>query len=221
MIRIGIDYSLNSPSICIDNNGELVFMSFFNTEGAEWDRPNPLKKFSMHNRISGFVKMFPYTRHKTEKGCSYADEQRLKMTDAEMISGLITNAITPYAEMHELKFQHETPFISLEGFAFASSGAAFIDLIMFNSFLRKNLIENFGTECIGIVAPASAKKLAGKGNADKEFMIKAFINNTLSDKSLEETGLWKHLRDSEIDFKNIKPLDDIVDSYFIMKAQTK
>jgi len=212
MIRIGIDYSLNSPSICIDNNGQIRFMSLFNTEGAEWNREKPLKKFFMHNALSSFVSMLPYQRTAKDKKWTYAQEQSAKMNDAKMISDMIAHLLEPYFS--------ETLKISLEGFAFASNGASFIDLILFNSFLRKEIIDRLGTDCLEIVAPTSAKKLAGKGNADKEFMIKAFMNNVLNDDSLSETELWKYLQNTELDFKNIKPLDDIVDSYFIMKAQT-
>lgn len=213
MTRIGIDYSLNSPAVCIDTGSRLEFLSFFNTEGHEWNRANPLKKFATHNAIAGYVRMIPYERTAKSKNRTYAEEQSAKMADAESMSRMITGALEPYFSGSDV--------ISLEGFAFASNGAAFIDLILFNSFLRKELIRRLGPECLEIVAPASAKKLAGKGNADKEYMVNAFRNNALGDPALAETGLWKYLQTAELDFKNIKPLDDIVDSYFILKSQTK
>ena len=213
MTRIGIDYSLNSPAVCVDTGNRLEFLSFFNTEGHEWNRPNPLKKFATHNAITGYVGMIPYERTAKRKSWTYAEEQSAKMADAEAMSRMITGALEPYFS--------ESAVISLEGFAFASNGAAFIDLILFNAFLRKELIRRLGPECLEIVAPTSAKKLAGKGNADKEYMINAFRDNVLGDPALAETGLWKYLRTAEPDFKNIKPLDDIVDSYFILKSQTK
>jgi len=212
MIRIGIDYSLNSPSICINKDGQLGFVSLFNTDGAEWNREKPLKKFIMHNNLSEFIMMFPYCRTQKEKDWTYAQEQCAKMNDAKMICDMILHLLEPYF-LNDIK-------ISLEGFAFASNGSAFIDLILFNSFLRKEIIDRLGSDKLEIVAPTSAKKLAGKGNADKEYMINAFINNVLNDNSLKETKLWKYLQTAELDFKNIKPLDDIVDSYFIMKSQT-
>ena len=214
MIHIGIDYSLNSPSVTIDNGEKIIFMSFFNTDGAEWNRAKPLKKFEMHNALNGIVELYPYQRHKIEKDFTYAQEQSLKMSDAEMMCNYIMESV-------EKKVPNlEDVRISLEGFAYGSSGAAFIDLILFNSFLRKDIIRRIGHENLEIIAPSTAKKLAGKGNADKEFMIKAFINNVLNDDKLAATDLFKYVTTNEIDFKNIKPLDDIVDSYFIMKSQT-
>lgn len=213
MIRIGIDYSLNSPSVTIDDDGSLRFISFFNTEGCEWNRSNPLKKFLMHNKLSQYVDMRPYSRTPKEKTWTYADEQSAKMHDAKLICELIFSELEQYLEKDCL--------ISLEGFAFQSSGAAFIDLILFNSFLRKEIIEKIGADRLEIVAPTSAKKLAGKGNADKTYMINAFISNKLEDESLACTELYNWLQTAELDWKNIKPLDDLVDSYFIMRSQTK
>ena len=213
MIRIGIDFSLNSPSVCIDNGNEIKFISFFNTEGYEWNRTNPLKKFKTHNDISGIVELYPYERHKKQKDWTYAKEQSMKMADAEMMSELIISTLDKHNVLSsDVK-------ISLEGFAYSSAGAAFIDLILFNSFLRKDLIKRIGSENIEIIAPSTAKKLAGKGNADKEFMVNAFINNVLNDDKLINTQLHEYLVNNKPDMKNIKPIDDIVDSYFIMKSQ--
>ena len=73
MIRIGIDYSLNSPAVCIDNGEEINFISFFNTEGVEWKREKPLKKFHYHNILSNIIEVIPYNRE-TDKS-SYQTEQ--------------------------------------------------------------------------------------------------------------------------------------------------
>lgn len=210
MIRIGIDYSLNSPSICIDNGAELTFVSFFNAEGLEWKREKPLKKFHYHNIFSDIIEVVPYNRN-TDK-TSYQSEQMSKMRDASFMSNMITERITRYMS--------EECIVSLEGFAFQSQGAAFIDLIMFNSFLRKDIIRMFGYDRLMIVAPTSAKKLAGKGNANKEYMIQAFIGNKLGDYLLINNPLYKYVTENELDYKNIKPIDDLIDAYWIMRSQT-
>jgi hypothetical protein len=84
--------------------------------------------------------------------------------------------------------------------------------------LRKGIIEKWGYDKLMIIAPSAAKKLAGKGNADKEYMINAFRNNVLDDEKLAVTSLYEYANNIT-DFKNVKPIDDIVDSYFIMKSQ--
>ena len=38
MKKIGIDFSLNSPALCINDGERLSFVSLFNCEGVEWNR---------------------------------------------------------------------------------------------------------------------------------------------------------------------------------------
>lgn len=212
MLRIGIDFSLNSPSMCADDGTRIRFYSFFNTEGLVWERETPLKKFQYHNKIKELVELVPYQRTQTDKKTSYSDEQIAKMGDAKKISELIIRKI-------EEIVKDETNFaISLEGFAYGSKGMSFIDLILFNSFLRKDIIDRFGEEKLIIIAPKEAKKLAGNGNASKEYMIDAFVKNKDEDELLESAELYKYLKSEELDYKNIKPIDDLVDAYWLMRT---
>lgn len=209
MIKIGIDYSLNSPSICIDNGDSLEFISFFNTDGQVWKREKPLKKFHYHNILDNIIRLVPYSRN-TDK-TNYQTEQTSKMRDAAYMATLITDTIRECANDYDI-------VVSIEGFAYASKGAAFIDLILYNSFLRRELLSAFGFDQLVVVAPTEAKKLAGKGNADKEYMIKAFIENRLGDNLLADNPLYKYVAENELDYNNIKPIDDLIDSYWIMRC---
>ena len=119
------------------------------------------------------------------------------------------------------KIENEEVAFSLEGFAFSSQGASFIDLIMYNCFLRQHIVNIYGSNSLVIVAPTEAKRLLfGKGNAKKDDMINSFISNNLSDNKIIINKLWQYLtsKKDELDFKNIKPIDDLVDSYGIMKC---
>ena len=64
MVRIGIDFSMNSPSVtwCRDD-GEYNFISFFNDDGKDW-RNGRAKSMQYHRALaeSGTVEMIPYTR---------------------------------------------------------------------------------------------------------------------------------------------------------------
>ena len=212
MTIIGIDFSLNSPSVCVFNGERIDFISLFNTEGLEWKREKPLKKFQYHNELDGIVRLVPYERGRQASGGfgKYSDEQVVKTLDANMIASLVLDQIKPYMEAGWL--------VSLEGFAYASKGASFIDLIMFNSFLRKAVADEFGADRLLVIAPTEAKKFAGKGNADKEYMIKAFVDNKFGDEFLEATPFYKYIVNISPDYRNIKPIDDLVDSYWIMRT---
>lgn len=213
MTFVGIDFSINSPSVCISNNGKLSFMSFFNTNGDDWNRANPLKKYTYHNELNGIVKMVPYERNNyapSEKYSDYSIEQMSKMQDAVLIADLITKEIETNTD--------DLPKIAIEGFAYGSKGMSFIDLILFNSFLRKNIVERFGVENLIVIAPKEAKKFAGNGNADKEYMINEFIKNPYNDEELDTSKFYRYMANISIDYKNIKPVDDLVDAYWIMKT---
>lgn len=212
MIKIGIDFSINSPSMtwCRDD-GEYNFVSFFNDEGKDW-RKSKSKTFKYHNILyeNNLVEMIPYTRVSVSK--EYRQEQKDKMNDAIKLSFLIINKINSIID----KCNDEI-IIGLEGFSFNSKGASYIDLIMYNCFLRQKIVEIFGSESLVIISPSEGKKFfSGKGNANKEKMIESFISNFVGDEKIKSTELWKYCSENELDYKNIKPIDDLVDSYSIM-----
>ena len=90
---------------------------------------------------------------------------------------------------------------------------------MYNTYLRQKLISSYGLRSFYIFQPSAVKKLAGKGNCDKLYMVNAFKSNILKDPILEQNSFWQWIQDKTYDPKKIpKPLDDIVDSYFIVKS---
>lgn len=217
MIKIGIDFSINSPSMvwCRDD-GEYNFVSFFNDEGKDW-RKSKSKTLKYHNILyeNNLVEMIPYTRVSVSK--EYRQEQKDKMNDAIKLSFLIINKINSIIDKCNDEIR-----IGLEGFSFNSKGASYIDLIMYNCFLRQKIVEIFGSESLVIISPSENKKFfSGKGNANKEKMIESFISNFVGDEKIKLTELWKYCSENELDYKNIKPIDDLVDSYSIMLFMTK
>ena len=116
----------------------------------------------------------------------------------------------------------EDVVIGLEGFSYGSISSSTLDLAMFNSFLRIKLLEDFGEDCLVIISPTEGKKnLSGKGNAKKEDMIQAFINNRINDPDIEKCSFWKFCKENELDYKNIKPIDDLVDAWAILISINK
>jgi hypothetical protein len=72
---------------------------------------------------------------------------------------------------------------------------------------------------LNIISPTEGKKmLFGKGNAKKEDMIQSFIDNRLNDNVLIENSFWNYCKENDIDFKQPKPIDDLVDAYGILKC---
>ena len=209
MIKIGIDYSLISPAICVYKDGEYSFISFFDDYGKNW-QAGKIKAFNYHKELSEFMEMNPYTRYIEKK--DYREEQKTKMAAAKMIAHKISNRLVEIVGDEEV-------IIGLEGFSYGSISSSTLDLALFNSFLRIKLLEDFGEDCLVIISPTEGKKnLSGKGNAKKEDMIQAFIENRTNDPDIERCPFWKYCKENELDYKNIKPIDDLVDSYGILRS---
>ena len=209
MIKIGIDYSLISPAICIYKDGEYSFISFFDDHGKNW-KEGKSKDYNYHRLLSDVIELNPYTREIDKK--NYREEQRTKMRAAKMIAHKISNRLVELVGDEEV-------IIGLEGFSYGSISSSTLDLALFNSFLRIKLLEDFGEDCLVIISPTEGKKnLSGKGNAKKEDMIQAFIENRTNDPDIEKCPFWKFCKDNELDYKNIKPIDDLVDSYGILRS---
>ena len=208
MIKIGIDFSLTSPAICVYKNNNYFFISFFNDGGKDWKKSKS-KFYRYHNELCGIIDVIPYTRKIDDD--SYRNEQKTKMIDALMIVNLIIDKLKTVID--------DDVVIGLEGFSYGSISSSTLDLAMYNSFLRMKLIENFGSECLNIISPTEGKKiLFGKGNAKKEDMIQAFIDNRLDDDILIDNDFWKYCNKNDVDFKQPKPIDDLVDAYAILKS---
>ena len=208
MIKIGIDFSLTSPAICVYKNGEYTFISFFNDGGKDWKKSKS-KSYKYHNDLCNIIDVIPYTRKIDDS--IYRSEQKTKMADALMIANLIIEKL-------KLVIDDEV-IIGLEGFSYGSISSSTLDLAMYNSFLRMKLIENFGSDCLNIISPTEGKKvLFGKGNAKKDDMIQSFIDNKLNDDALLKCALWKYCKENGVDFKQPKPIDDLVDAYGILKS---
>ena len=214
MIYSGIDFSLNSPGTCTqDNKGKYTFITFFNYGNRIWDeegRKIP-KSFSVHKELMDdkTILGFPYYRQVKDK--DFLLREREKLTDGQNIADLISNIlITLYGtENHK---------IALEGFSYGSKGNSFIDIVQYNTFLRNEIVNSWGVENISIYQPSHVKKLAGKGNANKHYMVKAFQDDVFNDKDLRKTKLWKWTQGKDFTEKIPKPIDDLVDAYFILNA---
>lgn len=215
-MKLGIDFSLTSPSMCIELKDRYRFISFFDRGNDNWKK---LKKYQNHRELDGVIDLYSYNRIIDKS--DYRKEQLSKIKCANDISEYIIQAI-----IRELQRSDESVLsisnhiiIGIEGFSYGSKSSSYIDLIMFQSVLRSKLVSEFPFMKLNIIPPTESKKvLSGKGNADKEEMIRSFIENRLNDDKLVNSKFWKYLYKKEIDWKNIKPIDDLVDSYSILKS---
>jgi hypothetical protein len=214
MIYIGIDFSLNSPALTVKLEDESYhFISFYNDGGRDPKKPTP-KAFQIHKELSESrtIIALPYNR---QVGSDVnIIKERQKLVDGKMIANKIITTIESYVGDSEIK-------IGLEGFSYGSTGNSFIDIVQYNTFLRNAILEKFGVELLYVFPPSHVKKNAGKGNANKHYMANAFQNDVFDDKDLRLSKLWQWCSDKDYSEKIPKPLDDIIDSYFILQSILK
>lgn len=196
MIKIGIDFSINSTALVINDSNKFLFYSFV---------PNfksTLKGSKWHNELQerDLVKIISYEKNSNDK--DPIKDQQIKLLNADRLSDKILEEV--------LKFKDIELEIRIEGYSYGSAGSSFIDLIAFNTFLKVKLIKEFGVESIKVIPPKTNKKLyTGNGNANKCAMLKKFIT--------EEILLAEFIKEKDIikeeEFQIPKPIDDLVDAF--------
>jgi disulfide oxidoreductase YuzD len=194
MIKIGIDFSINSTAVTINKNNNFTFFSFV---------PNyktTLKAFSTHEKISEYVTIVSYSKLSNDK--NPIQEQINKLTSAENLSNEIIKILKIHID-DEVEFR-------IEGFSYGSSGNSFIDLIVYNTFLKAKLLKEYGVNSIKVIAPKTNKKLyTGNGNANKCDMVRKFGKEDLIfSRFLVEKEYVK-----EGNYQVDKPVDDLADSF--------
>jgi hypothetical protein len=212
MIYIGIDFSINSPAVCVQHdNGDYEFISFFNFGDRNFESEKIPKAFHNHRELMnlGAIEAIPYNREISS--ADFIEREREKLIDGKSVARAIINRLVDYYGIINVK-------IALEGFSYGSTGNSFIDIVQYNTFLRSELLNMYGADKIYIMQPSHVKKLAGKGNANKHYMANAFQNNVLNDKSLEDSKFWNWTKNKDYSEKIPKPIDDIIDSYFILNC---
>ena len=180
----GIDYSLTSPAICVWKSTD-DDDGFFNFDDcALYYLEIPKRRGPTPHGILN-IHANPYPEWETE-------EER-----HELLSKWTMSIITGCE-------------VFIEGYAFATSGTSHVRSIAENTGLLKHKMYKV-KQSFTSVPPTVIKKYAtGKGNANKEGMYEAFV-----DELLTPTDLTERLTPKATKVKN--PVSDLVDSYFICK----
>ena len=171
MIYIGIDPSLNSTGVCINDNGKYKYYIITSKSTKK------IREFS-----SKYVKYLIYEKADTNKKMNEYDEvERNKAQNIYNVCALIEQLLKKYKECE----------IYMEGVSYGSIGSsAIVDLSGLNFALR-NVFIKLGKK-FTIVSPSQNKKFAtGLGNADKELMIFSWLK---IEKHIEEI-----VKDQKID----------------------
>ena len=193
-MKIGIDYSLSSPGVCVNTSeGEFRYEDctfYFLTNTKKYDATF-CRPFVTNVRYIG-------TSHKP-----YTSEPERYSQIADWVVDIIKSYGDATTGMNRIK-----PTIQIEDYSYGSTGRVF------------HIAENLGLlkyklkmECgwdYNLIPPSVIKKFAtGKGNANKELMIDAFEKDT-------GTNLAQ-----VFDTTSKSPVSDVADAYFICKYTTE
>lgn len=179
MVTIGIDYSINSPGITIKNKSHHI--SYFYTEKLK--------------HIGHIHKSNEYEIVGIELPILYTSEQNryelLALTVLDIIKNYNKNDLT----------------INIEGYSYASHVASLFPLAENMSILKYILYKNGYS--FNLIPPSKLKKKAtDKGNANKDKVYEAFV---------DDTGLDLLTIFNKKSKKISSPLSDIADSYWLTK----
>jgi len=179
MVIVGVDYSLSSPAFCVHS-------------GDEWSVENCKFFYLLHTKTGG-------DRVLEHRGDGFFPARHPTWTNDYDRYWKLSRSV-----LREV-IHHKADVVYIEGYAFGAVGRVF--QIAENAGVLKYRLDQLGYR-IETPAPTEIKKLAtGKGNAKKEQMIEAFI---------DETGVDIYAK-FDIIPKSKSPIDDVVDSYYIAK----
>jgi len=206
MNYIGIDFSLNSPGVVVLNN-ELNFISFLKAKsGSKADQV-------MQAHIGTFDGVTLVTQPEYENSKDFSNQELLKLNRfinmADNMIGLIKSKID------------DTPCtFAFEGVSYGSNGGTnnLIDMAAAAAIFKYKILSSFDNiSNILTVAPSTIKKHAGKGNMNKRVLWDVFTENRLNDEDLGKSEFHEYVKGLEIGKSVPKPLDDLVDAYFLAK----
>lgn len=209
MNYVSVDFSLNSPGICI-----------FNTESnthhyISYVKPGlgTKKEQKLQEDISllSDVTLVYQQDWKTTFG-DYSKNELAKVRRYMATADQIINIILGITKTKN------DYIIAFEGTSYGSKMGTnnIIDMAAGAAILKEQMISQLHVKDILTVAPTTIKKFAGKGNMNKLQLFEAYQQNVNDDPILAQSPLHSMVKDLEIGKKIPKPLDDLVDAYFLV-----
>lgn len=209
---IGIDFSLNSPSICIIHKDDMQLISVTRDEHEEeWFLKKKKNPYPLLGEMDSARLIF---EDKLKIPTEYSARERTKQAIFDQITDSVINIILEYVDP-----KTEDLYVAMEGIAFGAKGNSLIDLSMATCLLRDKLTKRITTlDQFYVFSPGTVKKFAGKGNYKKWEMYNALIESEIE--ILKNSEYVKMLKENEIEFvlpsKTVKkPLDDLNDSVWV------
>jgi len=141
----------------------------------------------------------------------YSDGELAKVKRYDRMADEIINLIM------QNSFEGDGFTIAFEGTSYGSKMGTnnMIDMAAGAAILKLKMLKALKPEDLLTIAPTAIKKFAGKGNMNKLQLFSAFQANTIQDQVLAKSDFYKLVSALECGSKIPKPLDDLVDAFFL------
>tara|TARA_R110002096_G_scaffold323462_3_gene517634 strand:+ start:953 stop:1612 length:660 start_codon:yes stop_codon:yes gene_type:complete len=209
MNYISVDFSLNSPGICLynDNTNKYHFISYIKKGSGT------KKEQKLQEEISLLDDVTLNNQPDWESTNQYSSAELLKIRRYNSMSNDILELILQHTD------NSSDYIIAFEGSSYGSKMGTnnIIDMAAGAAILKNNMLETIKPLDIKTIAPTTIKKHAGKGNMKKRALWDAFVENRIQDENIK-TSKFFNFCDKLIepeDKKIPKPFDDLVDAYFL------
>ena len=207
MNYLAIDFSLNSPGVCIynDKSKKYHFIAYMKPgTGTKKDQ-------KLQEEISLLKDLTLIYQPDFTNDEQYSSAELLKIKRYDKMADDIINLVL------QDSYDGDGFMIAFEGTSYGSKMGTnnMIDMAAGAAILKLKLLRTLKPEDIQTIAPTSIKKFAGKGNMNKGQLFEAFLNNVNGDKNLEKSPFYKWILGEDFGSKIPKPLDDLVDAFFL------
>lgn len=204
---ISIDFSLNSPGICVynDKKKRYHFISYIKA------KTGTKKEQAIQEEISILKDVTLIHQPDFNKDSEYSSGELLKIKRYDRMADDIINLILQESQ------PNDGFHVSFEGTSYGSKMGTnnIIDMAAGAAVLKLKILKTLKPEDINTVAPTTIKKFAGKGNMNKLQLCHAFQSNVNSDHALASSEMWSFCKDQDWEKKIPKPFDDLIDAYFL------
>ena len=207
MNYLAVDFSLNSPGVCLynDKSKKYHFIAYMKPgTGTKKDQ-----KLQEEMSLLKDVTLVSQPDFSKEEEFSSVELAKIKRYD-RMADDIINLVLQD-------SFEGDGFTIAFEGTSYGSKMGTnnMIDMAAGAAILKLKLLKTLMPEDLMTVAPTTIKKFAGKGNMNKSQLFEVFFNNGIGDKNLEKSPFYGWIKSQEFGKKIPKPIDDLVDAFFL------
>lgn len=208
MVFVAVDFSLNSPGICIfdDSTNKYHFLSYIK-QGLG------TKKEQKHQEnIQALKDVTLIHQPDWNKKEDYSGSEMSKIVRYIKTAEDLTDIIAEHTG------KSSDYVIGFEGTSFGSKMGTnnIIDMAAGAAMLKAKMMIDWEVTNLETVAPSTIKKHAGKGNMNKAMLWKVFLENQIEDQKLESSSFFNYCKSEVGETSKIpKPFDDLVDAFFL------